>query len=279
MNNDSPRSFLYVPADQDDKLHKAVNRGADAILIDLEDSVSSENKKKARKNLVNFLNNYDLQTEIWVRVNNDPHLLVEDLLVAVHPKVAGISIPKSDSAEQLLEVANEITKLEKISGSANIKMLALIESARGVFAAVDIALVPRVSMLQLGEQDLRHELRLPPDFSHSPLDYARNAIIYASAIAEIHQPLGSVVTQFSDLISFRESTEAIRRQGFFGRTCIHPSQVSIVNDVFSKNEEEVKKARRIVEIMEYSTRGANVDDDGKMIDEAHLKWAKSILGN
>lgn len=278
MNSGSPRSYLYVPADQTEKLQRAVLRGADALIIDLEDSVSASNKEIARKNLSNFLNGIETNSEIWVRVNCDPVSLPQDLLAAVHPKVTGISFPKSESAEQLGKLDAEISKLERESRSSGVQILALIETARGVVSSLEIAQSPRVSMLQLGEQDLRRELRLPSDFSNSPLTFARNTIIYASAMAGINPPLGSVATQFSDLTSLRESTEAIRKQGFFGRTCIHPAQVSIVNEVFSRSEDDLRRARRIIEIMEISKGGATVDDEGTMVDEAHLKWAKSILG-
>jgi len=277
MRSRSPRSYLYVPADQNQKLEKAANRGADALIIDLEDSVSILNKEYARTNLVNFLNNFEGDATIWVRVNNNRNYLLDDLFAAVHPKVTGISFPKSESSDQLFALDEEILKLENKIGTNKLQVLALIESAKGVVAANQIALSPRVTAMQLGEQDLSRELRLPSEFLDPPLAYARNAIIYASAMAGLMQPVGSVATQYSNLESLRESTQAIRRLGFFGRTCIHPAQVGVVNEIFSTDEGEVRRAQRIIELMEASNGGAAIFDDGSMIDQAHLKWARSIL--
>ena len=155
----SARSHLYVPANDLERLTKALGRGADALIVDLEDGVSPTEKSIARENLVSFLNDLNSPVEIWVRVNPEKGALELDLAAAVHANCRGIVLAKATYLAEIQNLDSLITELEKSrSITKPLEVSALIESAAGVFNAQSIATGPRVTRLQLGEADLRADL-------------------------------------------------------------------------------------------------------------------------
>jgi citrate lyase subunit beta/citryl-CoA lyase len=272
----NPRSYLFVPADNADRLSKSVSRGADALIVDLEDGVAPSNKVEARANAIAWLGGVETSAEIWVRINEDS--IVEDLNAIVHPKVLGIVASKSSSAKYIEYIASQLTEIENSKGITNkLEIFPLVESAEGILNLSEIAKSSRVTRLMLGEQDLRADLALPRVSDGQVLDLARNLAIFACAAAGITAPIASVGVDFTDLSKFEESTIAFQRRGYFGRACIHPAQLEIANRIFAPSEEDIAWARDVLERLEAAHGGATVDSQGKMIDEAVAKRARRIL--
>jgi len=272
------RSHLYVPANNLDRLVKAIDRGADSLIIDLEDGVAPAEKDLARENLTQFLDECSTSVQIWVRVNSERKWLERDLEAAINQNCSGIVLAKTSSPSDLESLDSMIRELEVSRGIIEtIDVSALIESATGILNVRSISKAPRVSRLQLGETDLRADLGITTLLDETSLQFARSMAVFASAAAGIDSPVAAVSTNFSDLEAFRRSTQEYKSWGFFGRACIHPSQVPIVNEVFTPSDEEVAAAQEIIDLLSDSGGGVAVDSRGHMIDEAVAKIARRTL--
>lgn len=271
-----PRSWLYVPADDAGRLAKAAGRGADALIIDLEDGVAPSAKDAARKNLASFMDSAPEGVAIWVRVTSDPDGLARDLSVALHPRLNGIVLAKAESVEQLEFVAE---KLQALPGEAR-GLMPLIETGRAVFSAADLASVAGVTQLQVGEADLRADLGVTFGEDESELLLVRQRVIIVTAALGLLPPVAPVSVEFRDLAAFRTSTERLARMGFVGRACIHPAQIDISHEVFTPSAEELTAAKSLIQAAEAAARegrGAFTDDDGRMVDEAVVRHARRVL--
>jgi len=278
MSRRSARSYLYVPADNEERLAKADTRGADALIIDLEDGVAPNKKIQARQNLKDFFQNFESTAEIWVRVNSNQTELIKDLEVAVNKNCHGIVLAKVASILNINNLQSMLTEIEAQKGIENpLEISALIESAEGVLNARDIASADRVSRMQIGEADLSAELGISGNGAEASKHFARNMIVYASAANAINPPIASMSPDFKNLAEFRKSTQQFREWGYFGRTCIHPDQVAIVNEVFTPSPTELENARDIVNRLNESNGAVALDINGQMIDEAHARAARRIL--
>ncbi len=271
------RSHLYVPGDRPDVLAKALDRGADALIVDLEDAVPLARKDAARSAVLGWLDELPEITaaEIWVRVNQGASGHEDIRALARSPRVTGFCLAKTESAEEVVAVAELLDAAGSAAGLAP-----LLESAAAVLRAQDIAGAPRVSRLQVGEADLRADTGILPGPDERELAWVRSWVVLVSAAAGLEPPVGPVSTDFRDLDVLRESTEALRRMGYRGRACIHPAQVAVVNDVFTPSVEERAAARRVVDAYEAAlAQGAGVvlGDDGRMIDEAVVRQARRLL--
>lgn len=276
------RSLLYVPGDARERLDKAPGRGADALIADLEDAVAPGAKGAARQTVADWVAAVVPGPEVWVRVNNHPDLLDDDIRAVALPGVHGISVPKVDSPAVLEHVDALLSAAEVDRGlpPRSLGVIALLESAAGVLRSAEIARAPRVLHLALGEADLTAELGLRPSDDSRELLPIRMQVVLASAAAGLAPPVGPVSTDFRDLDALRESTAALRRLGFRSRSCIHPAQVALVNDVFTPSAEEIARAQRLVELYDAAVvagKGACVDDEGRMIDEAVVRSARQLL--
>lgn len=272
------RSHLYVPANDLGRLEKALERGADALIVDLEDGVPPADKDLARKNLATFLDNLNSAVEIWVRVNSEEFALQSDLDAAVHANTHGIVLAKANSLAEINNLDSLLSALEKSLKIAKIiEVSALIESAEGVFNAREIASGPRISRLQIGEFDLIADLGISGDNAEATIQFARTMAVFASAAAGIHPPLAAVSINFKELKPFIESTQAFKEWGYFGRACIHPNQIDIVNQVFTPNMEDLIAAQDILNRIEKAGGGVALDSKNRMIDEATAKIARRTL--
>jgi citrate lyase subunit beta/citryl-CoA lyase len=268
----SARSYLYVPGHRPEMLAKAASRGADALIIDLEDAVPADRKDEARAAAVSFLEGRDRAgPEVWVRLNGGD-LLAADVRAIAPAGPDGVLLPKVSAPE---DVAN----LHVLLGTGDIGVIALIETAAGVLDAPAIARAPNVARLAIGEADLSAELGIVPSEDGHELGPMRAQIVLASAAAGIGPPVGPISTDFSDLDAFRRSTQALKRMGFSGRAAIHPAQVPVVNEVFTPTADEVAAASRLLARYEAAGLGASVDDNGRMIDEAVVRAARRVLEN
>lgn len=273
------RSHLYVPANDLDRLNKAVNRGADALIIDLEDGVALAEKQKARENLQEFLTRHKSPNlEIWIRVNPEAENLHMDLEVAVHENCRGIVLAKVNSRAEVRELTELLDEFERNRGLLNkIEISALIESSIGVFNSREIAMEPRVSRLQIGEADLAAELSLSGKGAEEIKNFARSMAVFSSAVAGINPPVAPIFSDFRDLDLFRETSLRFKEMGYFGRSCIHPDQVSIANEVFMPSQSDLESARDIVQRLEQAGGGVALDSKGRMIDEAFARSARKII--
>jgi citrate lyase subunit beta/citryl-CoA lyase len=266
----SARSYLYVPGNRPKMMAKAAARGADALILDLEDAVPASEKADAREQVVSFLRQRARERpEVWVRLNTG-ELLADDVAAITATGADGVSLPKVSSSYDL-------ERLDELLGPAGLAVAALIESAAGVLSAPAIARAPRVVRLAIGEADLRAELGVDPSEDERELAAIRTQIVLASAAAGIEPPIGPVSTDFTDLDAFRRSTEALRRLGFGARATIHPAQVGIVNEAFTPTAAAIAQARRLVDRYESSGGGVLLDDEGRMVDEAVVRAARRTL--
>ena len=280
------RSTLYAPGDQPEKLQKAVLRSADGVICDLEDAVAPAHKDTARAVVAEFIRSQPTTgPALLVRINWGD-LGIEDLRTLIPgcgSNIAALYLPKVSTVEELVRVDAELNLLERGSGLelGSITVVALLETARGILDARLIAEAPRVRRLAIGEADLSADLgiELTPGDEREML-MARAAVVLASAAAGIEPPVGPVSTDFRDLDALRHSTERLRRMGFRGRSCIHPAQVGIVNEVFTPTGPEVERAERLVQLYDRAVaagQGVIADDGGKMIDEAVVRTARRVV--
>lgn len=275
------RSWLYVPGDRPERFDKAVAKGADAIVLDLEDAVSLDHKIEARSLVADWVRNGDHgRVQVWVRVNQGP-MGVEDTAAVALPGLMGICVPKVDDPSELTEIDSVLTESEQRLGlpSGHWPLIPLIESAVGITRLSSIVRVPRVIQLQVGEVDLAADLGLGGDVDLH-LAPVRNRIVIESIAAGIAAPVGPVSTEFRDLEAFRSSTRTVIDQGFIGRACIHPDQVTIVNTMCTPSSEEAQEAQDLLDRMQAAVRqgsGIALDAKGRMIDEASARSARRTI--
>ncbi|WP_243057107.1 CoA ester lyase [Nocardioides sp. SR21] len=268
------RSALYVPGDASDKLAKALDRGADEIIVDLEDAVAPGAKDAARDLVRVWLHDLPILANVgvWVRLNTGDLRATDVRAIADAPALTGVMVAKAETAQELVELDRLLTSLGSTAA-----VVPLLESASAVLNAVEIARAPRVQRLQIGEADLRADIGVTPGDDERELLHVRSHVVLASTAAGIAPPIAPVSTNFRDLDAFRASTEALARLGFVGRACIHPAQVAIANEVFTPSEEQVNRSRALVEKWERDGAGVAVDDRGQFVDEAVIRQARLVL--
>jgi len=276
------RSYLFVPGDRPDMLTKAGQRGADAVIADLEDAVAPAGKLEARGTVAAWLNGLTGPGfEPWVRINPTTELRDGDLAAVLLPRVYGIMVPKVRSVEELLAVGDLLDRLELAAGrpAGKVKLLPIIETVPGLLAVAALARAPRVHQLMIGEFDLSAELGIDPTYEPALIPL-RMQVVVASAAAGIEPPLGPVSPDFRDLDSLRHETQRLVRLGFGSRPAIHPAQVLVFNEVMTPAPEEVERSTRLISLYEEALadgRGAVTDDEGHMVDEAVVKVARRVL--
>jgi citrate lyase subunit beta/citryl-CoA lyase len=255
---------------------KAVNSGADGVILDLEDSVLPDAKTAAVQHVVDYLTDEETlptDPQIWVRVNNRPGLLEQELTALTGlRRLTGISLPKVESVVDLDRVNQLLPE--------RMGVLALIESATGVTAVSQIANHPRVHRLGLGEADLIADLKMSPSPERAELMPIRISLVVASAAAGIDQPVGPAFVDVGDEQGLEHSSEQFRRLGYGGRSAVHPRQVEIINRAFTPTKSEIERAEDVVRSLAKGTdreTGVVVDDQGMMVDEAVVRSARHTL--
>jgi citrate lyase subunit beta/citryl-CoA lyase len=235
------RSSLYVPAHQTDRIQKAYDSVADAVVLDLEDAVSHSRKDAARAVAAEVLTSAPPKPTS-VRVNAvGTGRCRDDVLAVAHPGLAAVRLPKVASPEEVLQVAEW---LDEASCGAEIQLL--IESARALENAYALVTAsPRVGLLGLGETDLRADLRTGND--ETTLDASRTRCVIVSRAAGLDSPIQSVYPDVRDIDGLRESTRRGKQMGFMGRFAIHPAQLPIINEVFTPTGEEITEAEAVAD--------------------------------
>jgi citrate lyase subunit beta/citryl-CoA lyase len=268
------RSALYVPGDAEEKLARVLERGADEVIVDLEDAITAANKDRAREITRTWVHDLPVLESIgvWVRINAGSLREADIRAVAGAPALNGFLVAKTERAEELVEIDRLLVSLGSVA-----KVIPLLESAGAVMRAFEIASAPRVQRLQIGEADLRAEVGIRPGPDERELLFARSQVVFASAAAGIAPPMAPVSTEFRDLDALRASTEALSRLGFVGRACIHPGQIEVINDVFTPSMEEVVEAFAILDALSSAESGIALDPRGRMIDEAVARQARLVI--
>ena len=281
------RSKLFVPASRPELFSKALNSQADILSFDLEDAVREDRKAGARHSLAAFLDDPALDQSnkaVMIRINpfGSPHF-DDDLAVAVHRRTDWINLPKPQSAQAVREAAARVSALEQRLSSRHpdrppIRLLINIETPLALFKALELAQAdPRVAGLQVGLADLfephgidRRERRA---VEHVLMQTAFAA--HAAGVAAFD----GAFPHIADLDGLRAEASFARRLGFQGKSCIHPNQISVINDVFSPTQDEIAFATKIIEAEARATISgqAAFTVDGKMIDPPFVLRARVIL--
>jgi citrate lyase subunit beta/citryl-CoA lyase len=276
------RSLLYVPANVRRYVDKAHTRGADAIQLDLEDSVPIAEKDNARK-MVQEAAEIVSQAgaDVVVRINQPLRMAIRDLEEVISPRIRAVVLPKTDSASHIRLLAEVVDELESERGMTpgHTLFVALVEDADAFFRMHEIAKAhPRLVGLGLGGEDFATSMGAPPD--PDIMLYPKQQTIIAARAAGI-MPLGIIgtVADYSDKDAMTKIIVNSRRFGFDGASCIHPSIVPILNEGFRPSEEEVAGAKRVVQGFEAALAEgrASIEVDGKMIDYPVVERAEKLL--
>jgi citrate lyase subunit beta/citryl-CoA lyase len=278
------RSSLILPINVPRFVERAHTRDADAVVLDLEDSVPPAEKASARmlvKNSIPLVARGG--AEVMVRINNDHALMAEDVDASVHPGLDGLSIPKAESAEQVAMLSAQLDRLERLRGLApgHVRLSLAFETPLGVLRAQDIAQAsPRIATMSVGPEDYCLELGVEPSPDGIELLYAVSRMVTIAKALGI-QPTGLLgsIAGFRDLAVFEAAALRSRQLGCEGAGCIHPDQVAVLNRVFTPDPAKVEYARRVAEAFEEGLRRgtASVNLDGKMVDIPVYKRAQVIL--
>lgn len=265
------RTMMFVPGNNPGMMADAHIYGPDSIMLDLEDSVTMTEKDTARLLVYNALKTIDYgDTEMVVRINplNTPYGK-KDIEAVVKAGVHVIRMPKTETAEEVVEVEREIERVEKEIGCVGrTKIMAAIESALGVVNAYSIATASsRMMGIALGAEDYCANLKTQRTPDGDELRLARETIVVAARAAGI-DALDTVYSNLNDMETFRKEVELIHRLGFDGKSIINPRQIEIVNEVFAPTEKAIEKARTIIAaIKEAEKKGSGVIAvNGKMVD-------------
>ena len=283
------RSLLFVPADGGTKLDKAMASGADAVIIDLEDSIAPERKAQARAAALEFLKAANAQKQrprLLVRINGlDTGMTDADLDAVVPGKPDAILFPKAEGGASVTHLDAKLTAREAIAGlpEGSIKILAQsVESAAGFFLAGTYRdASKRLIGMTWGPEDLSSELgaeanREADGTLTEPYRLARSFCLFGAAAAKV-PAIETIHVSFRDPDVLRRDTELARRDGFSGRLAIHPAQVAVINEVFTPAPEQIAQAKAVVAAFAAQPGAGTVGIDGKMYDQPHLKRAQALL--
>jgi len=278
------RSSLIVPGNRIDMIAKSAGAEADAVVLDLEDSVPITEKEKAREHVSEGLASVDFKDkERLIRINGvSTEFAYQDIVCAIESGADGIVIPKVESVDDVLFVERIACELEKQLGVAGITTLqALIESAKGIQSVDQISkATSRLTALIFGSADYAASLGARPNEQNQATIflYTRSKIVIAAAAAGI-DALDSVYVRYHDIEGLTSEALVAFAMGFKGKWVIHPKQVSVVNQCFTPSQDEFKKAQKmILAYEEAKSKGAGaITVDGEMVDEASVVSARKLM--
>ncbi len=275
------RSFLFVPADSERKIGKAESAGADALILDLEDSVTPEARSTARELARKYAG-----AGVWVRINPlDTEDADADLEAVMPAGPDGIVLPKPCNAGDAIELGYRLDELEAANGleKGSTRILPICtERPEALFSLGGYAgATDRLYGLTWGAEDLAAAVGATSNRDESgawlpPYELARSLCLFAAAAAEV-AAIDTVYTDFRNLQGLAKYASAARRDGFSGMLAIHPAQVAAINDAFLPSEAEIERAERIIELFAANPDAGALGLDGEMIDRPHLRQAESII--
>ena len=282
QTNFDARSLLFIPADAERFIAKGAERGADVIILDLEDSVAPASKPKARAALPAAVKQLHAGgATVFVRVNNEPELLAGDVAAAVASGADGIVMPKVESPQALEQLDADLAREEHFAGRPQlvVRLIVLIESPQGVVQAGPIARASqRLVGMCLGSEDFATAMGIDP--LGEGLSWPAHSVAIAAVAAGV-LPLGlpGSVGDFSDPQAYQALAARAKRMGMRGAVCIHPAQVPVLNDVFGGTDAEAAAAERLLAAFDAGIaqgKGA-IALDGKMIDVPIANRARLFL--
>jgi citrate lyase subunit beta/citryl-CoA lyase len=270
----TPRSWLFVPADSERKVQKALESEADAVIFDLEDSVVPDRKKAARE-ILKGLPKHSNGPQWWVRVNPlGSEFHKDDLRLIGSAYVHGIVLPKSESGADVVELSHR---------TGTIPVHAIVtETAASLFNLMSYA-KPRTPLVAMswGAEDLSAALGASSKYdANGEIAFTyklARSLCLAGAVAAGVQPVDGVFADFRDLEGLRDEAEAANREGFTGKLAIHPEQVPVINAAFTPSLDEVRHAAEIVAAFEAHPNAGVLSVGGRMVDRPHLTQARRVL--
>jgi citrate lyase subunit beta/citryl-CoA lyase len=272
-----PRSWLFVPADSNKKMMKALASAADAVIFDLEDSVAPSQKALARELLGLLPERRDREPERWVRINpigTDAH--GEDLEVLDDLAIDGIVLPKCESGDDVADFCAAFAP-------KSLPVHAIVtETAASLFGLLSYREAgPSLAAMSWGAEDLSAALGASSKYAANgdlafTYKLARSLCLAGAVAAEV-QPVDGVFADFRDEEGLRAEAEAAAREGFTGKLAIHPAQVPVINAAFTPSPEDVAHAHAIVAAFEAQPDAGVLSVDGKMVDLPHLTQARRVL--
>lgn len=269
-----PRSWLFVPADSEKKIAKAVESDADAIIFDLEDSVVPARKADARE-ILKALPKRTGGPEWWVRINPlASDYIKADLAVFASPDFTGVVLPKTESGSDVAELAHR---------TGNLPVHAIVtETPASLFGLLSYrGCSPALAAMSWGAEDLSAALgassKCDADGELAFTYRLARSLCLAGAVAAGVQPIDGVFADFRDGKGLRSEAEAARREGFTGKLAIHPDQVPIINAAFTPSAEEVAHAQAVVDAFDSDPDAGTLSVNGRMVDRPHLEQALRVL--
>jgi citrate lyase subunit beta/citryl-CoA lyase len=265
-------AFLFVPGTRPERFTKALDSGADSVIIDLEDAVAAEDKQTARNAIRTAWPTFNTEQKkrLIIRSNSPgSQFYAADLILAQELDLPCLLIPKSESLDQINGAAQILP---------NTAIIPMIETAIGLDRINDIATAEQVLRLALGNLDLQADLGMVCDSQESELQTARFQIVLASRLAQIAPPIDGVTPSTDDIERITNDAERAKRMGFGGKLCIHPKQVPLVKAAFLPSAEEISWAFRVIEA-DKASKGGAVKLDGRMIDHPVVLLAQRTLAS
>lgn len=277
------RALLFMPGDDLRKIGKAAALDVDSVIMDLEDGVAFNRKDEARQTVARALTHLDFgRSERLVRINPPGSAFAIDDLDAVLPAhPAGIVIPKVEGADQVRYVCDIMARAEQAAGweSGSIRVLAIIETARGVLDLREIAGAdPRLDALMFGAEDLAGDIGATRTPEGWEVFYARSAVVTAAAAYEL-QAIDTVFVTLDNLEGLRRETQQALALGYAGKMAIHPRQVPVITEVFTPSDAAVTAAQRLIDAYAaHQAAGTGVFVwDGRMVDMPMIRAAERVL--
>lgn len=274
------QSYLFAPGSRERVMIKALAAGADAVVLDLEDSVPVSEKDAARSAVSRVVAEHRPEpTPVHVRVNREGDgYCAADLDAVVRPGLEALRLPKAESADAIAAASELVGRLERDRGLAagSVRFYPTIESA---FGLVNVGAIARASArteaLVFGEADFAADLGLPEVTSFMPTLMARSTLVIESRAAGIGRPVDGAFTRLDDLAGLREHTEQVKKLGFGGKSAIHPSQLPIIHTAFQPTPAELDEAEAILAA---SRDGGGVGVvEGRFVDPAIVAYAARIV--
>jgi citrate lyase subunit beta/citryl-CoA lyase len=282
------RSMLFVPADSERKLAKAVDSAADVLILDLEDAVAESRKETARQMAAAFITAQasSISARLFVRINPlDTALAMGDLAAVTVPGLAGILLPKTRSAADIARLGHGLDALEVRAGIApgTIQVVPVAtETPQAMLNMQSFALpVERLAGVTWGAEDLSTAIgavsNRDEDGSFSPLYQLASSMCLCAAAASGVPAIDTLHADFRDAAGLAAACRASRRRGFRGRIAIHPDQVATINEAYSPTAAELAHAQRIVDAFAARPDAGTLSIDGVMVDKPHLTQALETL--
>lgn len=280
------RSMLFVPGDSERKLAKAADSPADALILDLEDSVAASRTAVAREQVLEYLRSHrDRRRQLWVRINplDTPAALLDLSVVGGAPD--GLMLPKVNSAADVAKLSHMLDALEVREGvePGSIRILPVAtETPASLFTLGSYAgCSARLDGLTWGAEDITAAMgastNREADGEYDHVCTLARTLCLAGAVAAGVQPIDTIWADFANMEGLAKDARQARQRGFTGKLAIHPAQVSAINHAFTPSEEELVWSQRVVDVFEANPGLGTVGLDGKMLDRPHLKQARRIL--